>query len=66
VQRRLDGEELQTKMLLQVHDELVFETPQDEMDALKDLVFDEMPAAMDLDVTLRVDAKWAGNWGDME
>jgi len=25
-----------------------------------------MPAAMDLDVTLKVDAKWADNWGDME
>ena len=66
VQRRLDAEEMRTKMLLQVHDELVFETPQDEMDALRDLVFDEMPAAMSLDVTLKVDAKWAENWGDME
>ena len=66
VQRRLDAEEMRTKMLLQVHDELVFETPGEELDALKDLVFDEMPAAMDLDVTLKVDAKWANNWGDME
>ena len=66
VQRRLDAEEMRTKMLLQVHDELVFETPREEMDALRDLVFDEMPAAMDLDVTLKVDAKWADNWGDME
>ena len=66
VQRRLDAEEMRTKMLLQVHDELVFETPLDEMDALRDLVFDEMPAAMELDVTLKVDAKWADNWGDME
>ena len=66
VQHRLDAEEMQTKMLLQVHDELVFETPREEMDGLKDLVFDEMPAAMDMDVTLKVDAKWAGNWGDME
>jgi DNA polymerase-1 len=66
VQRRLDQEEMRTKMLLQVHDELVFEVPQDELEALKDLVFDEMPAAMDLDVTLKVDAKWGSNWGDME
>ena len=66
VQRRLDAEEMRTKMLLQVHDELVFETPREEMDALRDLVFDEMPAAMSLDVTLKVDAKWADNWGDME
>ena len=66
VQHRLDAEEMQTKMLLQVHDELVFETPQEELDTLRDLVFDEMPAAMELDVTLKVDAKWASNWGDME
>ena len=66
VQRRLDAEEMQTKMLLQVHDELVFETPREELDALQSLVFDEMPAAMSLDVTLKVDAKWADNWGDME
>ena len=66
VQDRLDREEMRTKMLLQVHDELVFEVPGDELEALKELVFDEMPAAMDLDVTLKVDAKWAANWGDME
>ena len=65
VQNRLDEEGLRTKMLLQVHDELVFEMPKDEMDALKELVFDEMPAAMDLDVTLKVDAKWGPTWGDM-
>lgn len=65
VQRRLDAEEMRTRMLLQVHDELVFETPRDEMDALQGLVFDEMSAAMSLDVTLKVDAKWADNWGDM-
>ena len=66
VQHRLDAEEMRTKMLLQVHDELVFETPREELEALRDLVFDEMPAAMNLDVTLKVDAKWGDNWGDME
>ncbi|HIF42840.1 MAG TPA: DNA polymerase I [Dehalococcoidia bacterium] len=66
VQKRLDDEGMKTKMLLQVHDELVFETPKEEMAALKDLVVDEMPAAMDLDVTLKVDTKWGLTWGDME
>jgi DNA polymerase-1 len=66
VHRRLEEENLRTKMLLQVHDELVFETPQDELEAIKEVVFDEMPAAMELDVTLKVDAKWAYTWGDME
>lgn len=66
VQRRLDAEQMRTRMLLQVHDELVFETPREELDRLQSLVFDEMPAAMDLAVTLKVDAKWGDNWGDME
>ena len=66
VHRRLAEEGLRAKMLLQVHDELVFEVPQEEMETLKDLVFDEMPAAMELDVTLKVDAKWGETWGDME
>ena len=66
VHDRLQQENLQAKMLLQVHDELVFEVPREEMDDLQALVFDEMPAAMDLDVTLKVEAKWGESWGDME
>ena len=66
VHDRLKREQMKSRMLLQVHDELVFEMPQDEMDNLKNVVFDEMPAAMELDVTLKVDAKWGETWGDME
>ena len=66
VHHRLQRENLRAKMLLQVHDELVFEVPREEMDDLQALVFDEMPAAMDLDVTLKVEAKWGESWGDME
>jgi len=66
VHDRLQRENLRARMLLQVHDELVFEVPREEMDDLKALVFDEMPAAMDLDVTLKVEAKWGVSWGDME
>ena len=66
VHDRLQRENLRARMLLQVHDELVFEVPRDEMDELQELVFDEMPAAMDLDVTLKVEAKLGETWGDME
>ena len=59
-------EKLETRIILQVHDELVFETPRNEMESLKELVFDEMPGAMNLDVILKVDAKWGPTWGDME
>ncbi len=63
---RLNQENLRARMLLQVHDELVFEAPREELADLQNLVFDEMPAAMDLDVTLKVDVKWGETWGDME
>ncbi len=66
VQERLEQEDLRARMLLQVHDELVFELPREELETVKDLVFDEMPAALELDVTLKVDAKWGYTWGDME
>ena len=70
VQRRLDQGGLRTKMLLQVHDELVFESPREELEAIQELVFDEMPAALDqyvnLDVSLKIDVKWGETWGDME
>ena len=69
VQQRLEAEKLRTRMLLQVHDELVFEAPVEELEGLKAVVFDEMPAALaprELDVTLKVDAKWGYTWGDME
>ncbi len=69
VHDRLAREGMKSKMLLQVHDELVFETPQEEMEDLKQLCFDEMPAmpaAMELGVTLKVETKWGQTWGDME
>jgi DNA polymerase I-like protein with 3'-5' exonuclease and polymerase domains len=45
---------------------LVFEVPQEELEAIKEVVFDEMPAALELDVSLKVDIKWGNTWGDME
>ena len=69
VQRSLDQGELRAKMLLQVHDELVFETPMEELEGLKELVYDDMASALEpyvnLDVTLKVDVKWGSTWGDM-
>ena len=64
VRARMVNEQMRSKMILQVHDELVFEVPEDEMDTMAALVLDEMPAAMDLDVTLKVDVKSGRSWGD--
>jgi len=66
VHNRLEEDNLRSKMLLQVHDELVFEVPKEELEAIKEVVYDEMPAALELDVSLKVDIKWGNTWGDME
>ena len=64
VQARMQREQMRSKMILQVHDELVFEVPDDEMDTMTALALDEMPAALELDVTLKVDVKSGYSWGD--
>jgi DNA polymerase-1 len=50
------------KMLLQVHDELVFEVPLEEIDAIKTLVKREMESAAELSVPLVVDIGVGANW----
>ncbi len=66
IQVRLDELKLRTMMVVQVHDELIFETPQDELDTLKDVVLELMPSAMDLVVPLDIELKSGDTWGDME
>lgn len=66
MQGRLDELDMSTRMILQVHDELVFETPADESQALADLLREEMPAAMELRVPLRIEVKAGPNWDQME
>jgi DNA polymerase-1 len=53
-----------TKMLLQVHDELVFEVPSDEMESVQALVKDRMENAAELSVPLVVDMGTGANWLD--
>ncbi|MBL4729690.1 MAG: hypothetical protein JKY40_10375 [Gammaproteobacteria bacterium] len=51
-----------TKMLLQIHDELVFETPDAQAQSAKSLIVERMEAAMDLKVPLIVDAHVSSDW----
>jgi DNA polymerase-1 len=62
IQRELDTRSLESKMLLQVHDELVFETPDSELDALSALVKHQMEHAATLSVPLVVDLGVGDNW----
>ena len=51
-------------MLLQIHDELVFEAPESDVASVIELVRDEMEHAMTLDVPLVVDVSVGNNWLD--
>jgi DNA polymerase-1 len=66
IQERLDALKLRTKMIIQVHDELIFEVPRDEMEQLKAIVLELMPASMTLRVPLDVELKTGDTWGDLE
>ena len=57
---------LSAKILLQVHDELVLEVPEAEVDVTRTLVREEMEGAASLLVPLKVDLNVAGNWMDMK
>lgn len=62
IDRRLREENLQARMLLQVHDELVFEVPEEELEAVQKLVRVEMENAVPLDLPLKVDIGVGRNW----
>jgi DNA polymerase-1 len=66
VYRRLKDEKFQAKMLLSVHDELVFEAPPKEVPKVAALVREEMIGAMELSVPLRVDVAAGPNWLDVD
>lgn len=66
VHRRLKQDGLQSKMLLQIHDELVFEFPPNEKDRLARLVIAEMSGAASLSVPLKIDVKTGRNWAECE
>jgi DNA polymerase I len=61
---RLKEEGLKTRLLLQVHDELIFEAPKDEIDTLKKIVPDVMENAIELKVPLKVDYSYGPTWYD--
>ena len=64
IDRELEKQKLKSRMLLQVHDELVFEVPRDEVDTMRELVKRNMESAIELRVPLVVDVGVGTNWRD--
>jgi len=65
IHEELQGQDMRSRMLLQIHDELLFEAPADELPRLSSLVRRLMASAVKLDVPLKVDLKSGPNWADM-
>ncbi|MFH1919491.1 MAG: DNA polymerase I [Planctomycetota bacterium] len=64
IHRRLRRERMPARMLLQIHDELIFEVPTAKLHDLARLVVEEMVGAESLNVPLKVDVKAGPNWAD--
>ena len=62
IQREIERLHLQSKMILQVHDELVFDARLDELDTLKAMVNEKMVNAMPLSVPVLVEINTGDNW----
>lgn len=62
VYKRLKKEQLTSKMILQIHDELIIESPQEEKEQVKQMLVEEMEKAVRLSVPMVVDASIADNW----
>ena len=65
VDQELRDRELKSRMILQVHDELIFECPADEVEEIRELATRIMPASLKMNVPLKVDLKQGRNWGAM-
>ncbi|MNG32684.1 DNA polymerase I [compost metagenome] len=61
---RLQEEKLNARLLLQVHDELIFEAPKEEIERLEKLVPEVMEHAVELSVPLKVDYSYGPTWYD--
>ncbi|MEI6209294.1 MAG: DNA polymerase I [Desulfuromonadales bacterium] len=64
VDTRIRLEQLQSRLIMQVHDELVFEVPENELLKMEQLIEDEMGRAVETGVPLKVDISYGSNWSE--
>lgn len=62
VDRMLKQQGLKSRLILQVHDELILEVHRDELEQVRDLVKEQMEGAVELSVPMNVDINWGENW----
>lgn len=62
IDQRIQEKKLNARMILQIHDELLFEVPKSELQDLMSMVKEEMEGAMKLDVPIRATLSYGGNW----
>jgi DNA polymerase-1 len=65
IQNQIEGLGLSTKMIMQVHDELVFEAPEEELQNAVPMIQNEMENVMELSVPLKVSIHSGKNWADV-
>ena len=66
IQSQITENKLNSKMLLQVHDELIFECPKDEISEIKNILNKLMTNSLELLVPLKIEYKLGKEWGNME
>ena len=66
IDQKMKEEKLKSKMILQVHDELIFEVPEKELETMKTLVREGMENVVDLKIPLKVDMGIGVNWYDLK
>ncbi|MCT4643249.1 MAG: DNA polymerase I [Bacteriovoracaceae bacterium] len=66
IDHKLTSNNLETKMILQVHDELIFEAPDNEVEKVQSIIKESMESVMDLSIPLRVDVNVGNNWFELK
>jgi len=64
IANRIKQKSLKTKMIIQVHDELVFEVPEKELKVVQQMVKEEMENVVELTILLEVEINWGKNWSE--
>ncbi|MCK4532512.1 DNA polymerase I, partial [bacterium] len=65
IDSELKNKNLKSRMLLQIHDELIFEVPQEEKEVLIQIAKEKMETAVKMEVPMKVNIKTGENWGSM-